>query len=116
MRRILGNLTILLLGSMLITVGVHVAEAQMKGHSQMKMKMEMSGKIFEGVGRVVAVNAKKGQLVVDHEKIEGFMDAMTMGYPVLPVKLLSLVKPGDKIRFKIDGNKKAIVELTTIRE
>ena len=45
---------------------------------------------------------KASEIVVDHEEIKGFMDAMTMGYKVHPTSLLKTVKPGDKVRFTID--------------
>jgi Cu/Ag efflux protein CusF len=39
------------------------------------------------------------------------MDAMIMGYKVNPVGLLKTVKPGDKVRFTIDTDKRAITKL-----
>ena len=52
-----------------------------------------------------------GQIVVDHGEIKGFMDAMTMGYRIEPPSLLATVKPGDKIRFTIDVDRRAIVHI-----
>jgi Cu/Ag efflux protein CusF len=37
-------------------------------------------------------------------------DAMIMGYKVNPVSLLKTVKPGDKVRFAIDTDKRAITK------
>lgn len=65
---------------------------------------------------MIAVQPRKGRLVVDHEEIKGFMAAMTMGYQVTPPTLLEGLKPGEKIRFTIDADKRAIVDIKPIRE
>jgi Cu/Ag efflux protein CusF len=39
------------------------------------------------------------------------MEAMTMGYRIDPPSLLANVKPGDKVRFTIDVERRAIIEL-----
>jgi Cu/Ag efflux protein CusF len=64
-----------------------------------------------GEGKVVAVVPSSNQIVVDHQAINGFMDAMTMGYRVDPPSLLEGFKAGDKIRFTIDLQKHAIVKM-----
>lgn len=46
-------------------------------------------------GKVEAVSADG--LTVNGEKVEGWMDAMTMKYKVDDPKVLKTVKPGDKI-------------------
>ena len=62
-----------------------------------------------GEGQVVATVPNASQLVVDHEEIKGFMEAMTMGYRIEPPSLLDGLKPGDKIRFTIDIQRRAII-------
>jgi len=69
---------------------------------------------FRGEGTVILADVRKSQIVVDHKEIPGFMAAMVMGYPVKPAKLLQGLKQGDKIRFTIDGEQKAIVEISRI--
>lgn len=64
-----------------------------------------------GEGKVVAVVPSSNQIVVDHQAIKGFMDAMTMGYRVDPPSLLEGFKAGDEIRFTIDPQKNAIVNM-----
>jgi Cu(I)/Ag(I) efflux system periplasmic protein CusF len=64
-----------------------------------------------GEGKVVATVPNASQIVVDHEEIKGFMEAMTMGYRVDPPSLLEGLKQGDKVRFTIDVPKKAIVKI-----
>ncbi len=67
--------------------------------------------LYEGTGVVVAANIRESRLVVDHEEIKNFMAPMVMSYVVSPTSLLKGLKPGAKIRFKIDANKRAIVDI-----
>ena len=64
-----------------------------------------------GEGEVIATTPASGQIVVDHSEIKGFMEAMTMGYRIEPPSLLITVKPGDRIRFTIDVDRRAIVQI-----
>jgi Cu/Ag efflux protein CusF len=68
-----------------------------------------------GIGKVIAVVPESQEVVVDHEEIKGFMDAMTMGYKVNPASLLKAVKAGDKIRFTIDTDKRAITKIEKLK-
>jgi Cu/Ag efflux protein CusF len=68
-----------------------------------------------GTGEVVATAPAAGQLVVDHEEIKGFMEAMTMGYRIDPPALLEGLRPGDKIRFTIDVQRKAITAVEKVK-
>jgi Cu/Ag efflux protein CusF len=72
-------------------------------------------KSVSGVGKVIALVPETQQIVVDHEEIKGFMDAMTMGYKVSPMSLLKTVKAGDKIRFTIDTEKQAITKIEKLK-
>ncbi len=69
-----------------------------------------------GEGKVIAVVPSSNQLVLDHEEIKGFMDAMTMGYRVDPPSLLEGLKAGETIRFTIDTQNKAIVKIERLRK
>jgi Cu/Ag efflux protein CusF len=64
-----------------------------------------------GEGEVVAAVPNASQIVVEHGEIKGFMEAMTMGYRVDPPSLLTGLKEGDKIRFTIDVQRRAIVAI-----
>lgn len=64
-----------------------------------------------GEGEVVATTPSSGQIVLEHGEIKGFMEAMTMGYRTDPPSLLAKFKPGDKVRFTIDVERRAIIEL-----
>jgi Cu/Ag efflux protein CusF len=68
-----------------------------------------------GEGKVIALVSGSHQLVVDHEEINGFMDAMTMGYNVDSPSLFRGLKPGDKIRFIIDTGKRVITKIEKMK-
>jgi mono/diheme cytochrome c family protein len=69
-----------------------------------------------GQGTVVAVRRDRQQIVLEHGEITGFMDAMTMGYRVSPLSLLDRVKAGDRVRFTIDTEARAIIQLEAVKE
>ncbi|MGH7846418.1 MAG: copper-binding protein [Candidatus Binatia bacterium] len=72
-------------------------------------------KSVSGIGKVVALVPESQQIIVDHEEIKGFMDAMTMGYKVNSSALLKSVQPGDKVRFTIDTEKRAITKIEKLK-
>lgn len=67
------------------------------GLAACKHKEDASAKRFHLVGKVVAVDARGSSVVVDHQAIPGFMDAMTMAYPVRDVRILAPLSVGDEI-------------------
>jgi Cu/Ag efflux protein CusF len=83
-------------------------------HKPMQMEMANEG-IFEGTGEIIALVPDKGQLVIKHQEIPGFMAAMTMGYAVESPALLKGLKPGDVVNFKIDAAKKKIIAIESRR-
>lgn len=68
-----------------------------------------------GDGNVIAVTPASEQIVIDHGEIKGFMDAMIMGYKVNPSSLLDGLNAGDRIRFTVDTQQKAIVKIEKLR-
>ena len=68
-----------------------------------------------GEGKIVAVVPESGQIVLQHDEIKDFMDAMTMGYKVSSPSLLKAAKPGDKVRFTIDTEKLVITKIVRIK-
>lgn len=68
-------------------------------------------KSVTGEGKVIGVVPNRDSVVVEHGEIQGFMEPMTMGYKVLPSALLEGLKPGDRIRFTVDTEKKAIIKI-----
>ena len=71
-------------------------------------------RLHEGVGVVVAVEARASRLVVDHEEIKDFMAPMVMSYMVTPATLLRGLAKGDKVRFTIDADRRAIVAIVPV--
>jgi Cu/Ag efflux protein CusF len=72
-------------------------------------------KFVTGDGKVIALVTGSHQIVVDHEEIKGFMDAMTMGYNVSSPSLFKGLNAGDKIRFTIDTEKRAITKIEKLK-
>ncbi len=75
---------------------------------------ETPSKIVTGEGSVVAVVSATSQLVLHHGEIKDFMGPMTMGYQTESPSLLEGLKPGDRVRFSIDSQKKIIVKIEKI--
>jgi len=74
-----------------------------------------TARLFEGIGGVVAVDRRKNRLVLTHGEIKGFMAAMEeMSFLVTPATLLKGIEPGDKVRFTIDADKRAIVDVVRL--
>ena len=85
-----------------------VTGAPHEGHGARPTEAERSATVV-GEGEVIATVPHASQIVVEHGEIKGFMEAMTMGYRVDPASLLAGLKPGDKVRFTIDVQRRAIV-------
>jgi len=79
------------------------------------LKPKGVAKFVTGEGTVIALVTGSHQIVVDHDEIKGFMDAMTMGYNVNSPSLLKGLKPGDKVRFTIDTEKHAITKIEKLK-
>ena len=71
-------------------------------------------RLHEGVGVVVAVEARNSRVVLDHEEIKDFMAPMVMSYMVTPATLLRGLAKGDKVRFTIDADRRAIVAIVPV--
>lgn len=85
--------------------------AAQAGHEAHHASPSTAGDTVTGEGKVIATVPNADQIVVEHGEIKGFMDAMTMGYRVDPPSLLEGLKFGDKVRFTIDVQQKAIVKI-----
>ncbi len=71
-------------------------------------------RLHEGVGVVVALETRNSRVVLDHEEIKDFMAPMVMSYMVTPATLLRGLAKGDKVRFTIDADKRAIVGIAPV--
>jgi protein SCO1/2 len=59
---------------------------------------EQGGQRFELKGKVVSVDKAHQQLVIEHEEIPGFMEAMTMSFTVKERDVFGVVAAGDRIQ------------------
>jgi Cu/Ag efflux protein CusF len=56
-------------------------------------------------GKVTSVDAKTNKLTIDGEKVQGWMDAMTMAYSVDNPDVIKTIKTGDQIEATVyDGD------------
>ena len=85
-----------------------VTAAPHEGHGSRPSEAERSPTVV-GEGEVIATVPNASQIVVEHGEIQGFMEAMTMGYRVDPASLLAGLKQGDRVRFTIDMQRRAII-------
>jgi len=53
---------------------------------------------YELKGKVVGVDRARGEVSVEHEEIKGYMDAMTMDFPLHDADALKTVEVGDRIQ------------------
>jgi protein SCO1 len=58
-------------------------------------------KTFSIHGKIVSVDAAKGSVLLDHEAVPGFMEAMTMTYKLKDKTVVSELHPGDRITAKL---------------
>jgi Cu/Ag efflux protein CusF len=74
-----------------------------------------AGTRYEGEGVVVSLDQRKSRVVLNHREIPGFMAPMTnMSFLVTDPALLVGLRPGEAVRFTIDGDQLAIVEITPL--
>jgi Cu/Ag efflux protein CusF len=55
-------------------------------------------RLYNFMGKVVAMDAAKPAITLDHEDIPGLMKAMEMEFPVQDAKLLDGLKVGDAVQ------------------
>ena len=91
-----------------------VAAAQ-HGEHQARQTEQGASQTVVGEGEIVATVPKASQIVLEHGELKGFMEAMTMGYRIESVSLLEGLKPGDKVRFTIDVQKRTITAIEKLR-
>lgn len=57
---------------------------------------------YHAAGVVQSITPSKSHVVIAHETIPGFMDAMTMPFAVGDTSILAGIQPGDSVRFTLD--------------
>lgn len=60
-----------------------------------------NAKRYDFKGKVVAVDREKKRATIDHEAIEGFMEAMTMEFPIHEDWVWDELKPGSEIHAEL---------------
>ena len=85
----------------LIDVSAYVASLRPKG----------APKTVDGKGKVVAVVPEKSEIILEHDELKDFMEAMTMGYKVSAISLIKDLKAGDSVNFTIDTEKRVITKV-----
>jgi protein SCO1 len=75
-----------------------------------------AGKLYPIRGEVVSVTAARNEVVLNHEAVAGFMQAMTMPFPVASRELLDGVDPGDRVEgvLLVEGARYALVSLAEL--
>jgi Cu/Ag efflux protein CusF len=90
---------------------VSPAAAAQHGEHQARQTEGGASQTVVGEGEIVATVPNASQIVLEHGEIKGFMEAITMGYRIDPPSLLAGLKPGDKVRFTIDVQKRTITQI-----
>lgn len=55
-------------------------------------------------GKVVSVDVAKRKAVINHEKVEGYMEAMTMPFPIHDVDVLQTLSPNAEVKAELVVN------------
>ncbi|NND71201.1 MAG: copper-binding protein [Rhodothermales bacterium] len=69
--------------------------------------------VYEGFGVVRSINPGRTSIVIRHDRIDDFMSAMTMPFPLADSNLASTVQPDDSVRFELSA-RGPIVEIIAI--
>lgn len=71
------------------------------------------GKLYPIRGEVVSISAARNEVVLRHEAVAGFMQAMTMPFAVARRELLDGISVGDRVEgvLLVEGARYAIVSL-----
>jgi len=79
---------------------------------------EPPAKTYKLHGKVISIDKLGRQLIIDHDAIPGFMDGMTMPYPVKDDAMLGQVAAGDEVEadLRVQGDKAEIVALKVVKK
>jgi protein SCO1/2 len=84
---------------LLITAIFLLAGCQPSGHTNPTASAE--AKRYDMKGTVVSVDKAKKRAKIDHQDIPGFMDAMTMDFPIHDDSVLAVLTPGSEVRAQL---------------
>jgi Cu/Ag efflux protein CusF len=76
-----------------------------------------AGALYQGRGKVVAIDREKGMVTLDHGEIKGLMPPMVMAFVVDSQEALDGLHPGDSVTFTLNprGVTFTIAELTVVK-
>jgi protein SCO1 len=66
-------------------------------HATAQSSSNAAAKRYQLKGKIVSIDKPSKMAIIDGEAVPGFMDAMTMPYPVKPESELDKLSPGDMI-------------------
>ncbi len=77
----------------------------------------VAARVFSGRGVVKNITPSKDYIVIDHEVIAGYMNAMTMPFPLQDPALVEGISRGDSVRFELTvaGSEAQVSKVTRIR-
>lgn len=73
---------------------------------------------YEIKGKVVSIDKEKKRVTIDHEEIKGYMDAMTMPFPVRNEHEIENLDSGDTVKgtLVIDGDRYWIEKIVIVEK
>lgn len=98
-------------------IGVISCAGLMACHSQSAGKPSV--RRYQLKGKVVALNRQQNRVTIEHQDIPGYMEAMTMPFPLKDERLYDRLKEGDQIEavLVVDANtNRSWLEDVTIKE
>lgn len=103
-----------LITALLLSAAATTALLGCQGQSASSSQSQGAGaKVYDVRGNVVALDAGKKVVTLDHEDIPGLMKAMTMDFPVGDARVLDGLKAGDAVEGKItsEGGRYSVTSL-----
>ena len=79
------------------------------------LKPPATAKFVKGTGKIIAVVPQSKEIVIDHEAIKDYMDAMTMGYKVSSLALLKGLSSGDRVEFTLDTAQRVVTKIDKLK-
>jgi len=79
------------------------------------LKPPATAKFVKGTGKIIAVVPQSKGIVIDHEAIKDYMDAMTMGYKVSSLALLKGLRSGDRVEFTLDTAQRVVTKIDKLK-
>jgi Cu/Ag efflux protein CusF len=79
------------------------------------LKPPTTAKFVKGIGKIVSLVPQSKEVVIDHEPIKDYMDAMTMGYKVSSMSVLKGLRAGDRVEFTLDTGQRVVTKIDKLK-